>query len=282
MSQQASESTHETILLSTGSTSHVWRTPTTTTRATIVLQHGFCEYAERYLDSHHSIIRKLNNAGYTVRALDMWGHGQSPGTRGVTHVGKAVTDHVELRKLASKDGLPVILFGHSLGGLVTAGSVTASSEDINGVIMMGPALPELPWFARVAVGMLARSLPGVSVPLPEPGLDGLTRDLEEQKRFTSDPRIQQRQVPFLLAATALCTMQQVSNGLHMWKVPTLVLHGSGDTFTRWQGSQRFVAGVASDDKTFRKYEEGRHELLNDSPVADEALREILTWIQMHI
>lgn len=283
MLQPTARSEHETITLLTGTKSHIWRSQQTPIRATLVLQHGFCEYAERYVDSHHNFIRELNKAGYTVYALDMWGHGRSPGTRGVTHIGKAVQDHIELRRLASNDGLSVVLFGHSLGGLVTAGSATANSDNINGIVMMGPALPSVPpGFTRAAIGVLARIMPSISVPMPKSGLNGLTRDENQQRIFTSDPLVPQRQIPFLLAATALDAMQQIDSGLRKWKVPTLVLHGSADTFTKWQGSEKFVNGIASDDKTFRKYETGRHELLNDPPVADETLREIMEWIENHV
>ena len=274
---------HETNTLPSGSISHIWRTPAERARAVVILQHGFCEYAERYVDAHHSLVRQLNTAGYAVYALDMWGHGRSPGTRGVTHIGKAVNDHVELRRTASKNGLPIILFGHSLGGLVTAGSATADSENIKGVVMTGPALPDLlPGIVRAAVGVLAKSMPTVSVPMPTSGLGGLTRDQEEIKRFTSDPLVPQRQIPFLIAATALDTMQKVNDGLKGWKVPTLVVHGTADTYTEWKGSEKFVNGIASKDKRFRKYEDGRHELLHDPPCGDEVLREIMEWIEKHI
>ncbi|KZM28068.1 Acylglycerol lipase [Ascochyta rabiei] len=274
---------HETVTLSTGSVSHIWRTQATTARAIIVIQHGFCEYAERYVDSHHSLVREFNATGYTVYALDMWGHGRSPGTRGVTHIGKAVQDHVELRRLASKEKVPIFLFAHSLGGLVTAGSVTVDPENLNGVVMTGPALPDLiPSIARAAVGALARTIPTVSVPMPSASLDGLTRDQEEIKRFTADPLVTRRQIPFLLAATALDTMQQINDGFKKWTVPILVLHGTADTYTEWKGSEKFVNGIASEDKTFRKYEDGRHELLLDPPCADEVLKEILGWIEKHV
>lgn len=274
---------HVTVTLSSGSISHIWRSQAKPGRAIIVLQHGFCEYSERYIDAHHSFIRELASANYKVYALDMWGHGRSPGTRGVTHLGKAVQDHIELRALAAKDGLPIILFGHSMGGLVTAGSATANPEHIKGVVMTGPALPDLlPSIARTAVGAMARSMPTVSVPLAGASLDGLTRDQEEIKRFTSDPLVPQRQIPFLIAATALDTMQQINNGLKKWKVPTLVMHGTADTYTQWKGSEKFVSGIASEDKTFRKFEDGRHELLHDPPCGDEALSEIMEWIEKHI
>jgi acylglycerol lipase len=273
---------HETITLSTGSISHIWRPQITPSRAIILLQHGFSEYSERYVGSHHNFIRELNMRNYTVYALDMWGHGRSPGTRGVTHIGKAVQDHVELRRLASKEGLPIILFGHSLGGLVTAGSTTADPEGIKGVVMTGPALPEpLAAIVRAVVGVVARAIPTFSVPGQGTSLDGLTRDKEEIARFTSDPLVPQINLPFLVAVTALDTMQQVNNGLKQWKVPTLVIHGSEDTYTQWKGSEKFVNEIAAEDKAFRKYEGGRHELLHDS-CGDEVLDEILKWIEKHI
>ncbi|KAH6642994.1 Alpha/Beta hydrolase protein [Boeremia exigua] len=279
----ATDLKHETMTLPSGSVSHIWQTNTTPARAVVVLQHGFSEYAERYVDAHHSLIRELNAANYTVYALDLWGHGRSPGTRGVTHLGKAVEDHVHLRRLASKHGAPIILFGHSLGGLVTAGSATADSENIKGVILTGPALPDqFPGLARAAIGLLARAMPTVSVPLPSAGLDGLTRDQEEVKRFTSDPLVPQRQIPFLIAATALDTMQKVNDGLKTWSLPTLVIHGTADTYVLWKGSEKFVQGIASEDKTLSRYDDGRHELLHDPPCADEVFREILGWIDTHI
>lgn len=198
-------------------------------------------------------------------------------------MGKAVQDHVELRSLAAKEHLPIILFGHSLGGLVTAGSATLDTENIKGVIMTGPALPDVvPPFARAIVGALARGMPTVSVPMAGAGLDGLTRDEEEIRRFTSDPLVPQRTVPFLIAATALDTMQQINDGLGSWWVPTLVIHGTADTYTQWKGSEKFVSGLAAEDKVLRIYEGGRHELLHDPPCADEVLGEIMEWIEKHV
>ena len=44
----------------------------------MILQHGFCEYAERYMSAHHNLIPKLNSAAYTIHALAMCDHDRSP------------------------------------------------------------------------------------------------------------------------------------------------------------------------------------------------------------
>ena len=273
---------HKTIKLSTGAVAHIWRSKTSPPRAVIVLQHGFGECAERYVYSHNKFIKHLTAAGYAVYGLDMWGHGRSPGTPGVAHIGKAVQDHVELRGLASVERRSIILFGHSLGGLVTAGSTVASSQPTNGVIMTGPALPDpLSTIARSVLGVAAAAMPAVSIPRPTSSLKGLTRDIDALRLFQDDRLIRKRQIPFLLAATALNTMEMVRTKLENWTVLTLVLHGTADTYTDWKGSEKLVAGIASTDKTFRKYSEGRHELLHDLE-GDAVLKYIMEWIEEHI
>ncbi|KAI4958792.1 hypothetical protein J4E86_004398 [Alternaria arbusti] len=76
---------HKTHTLPSGTTFHIW-TPTSPSVATIVLQHGYAEYSLRYLTSHSTLITHLLAASYTIYALDLHGHGTSPGhPRAVVH-----------------------------------------------------------------------------------------------------------------------------------------------------------------------------------------------------
>ncbi|RAR06574.1 alpha beta-hydrolase [Stemphylium lycopersici] len=270
---------HTTITLSSGTIAHKW-TPNHPPTATIVLQHGYAEYACRYLDSHHNLIHHFLHAHYTVYAMDIWGHGSSPGTRAVAHVGKAVTDHIELRRLAASPGLRVILFGHSLGGLITAGSVAKDSTSrVDGVILTGPALPgPFPYVARLVFGAVARCIPAVSVPGRRGDIAGLTRSQVEIDKYFSDPLFYKKGICFLLAATALDEADNVRACVKAWTVPTLVLHGDSDTYCEWEASEKFVRGIASQDKEFGVYEDGRHELLHDLE-GDAVLERVMKWIE---
>jgi acylglycerol lipase len=272
---------HSVSKLPSGTVVHTWHT--TTPRAVVIIQHGFSEYAERYVDQYGELVPKLTKQRFEVRALDMWGHGRSPGTRGVTHVGKAVQDHVLLRQQSSRDNpnLPIFLFGHSLGGLVTAGSIVADPSHITGVVLTGPALPkELPWIARYVIGVLAALFPTTSIPLKRAPRSGLSRIPEVLAEAEVDERMTQRQIPFLLAATAIDTMQTVREAYDRWVVPTLVLHGNADTSADPAGSKSLVDAIASKDKTLKLYEAGCHELLHDLDGAD-AMKQVLQWLEEH-
>jgi acylglycerol lipase len=249
----------------------------------IVLQHGYAEYAARYITSHHNIIHHMISSGYVVYAMDLWGHGQSPGTRGIVHLQKAVRDHLELRKLTAEQNpdLPIILFGHSLGGLVTAGSTVSNQSNVKGVVLTGPAFPgPSPYFARLALGAAARAMPKTSIPRPA-NVEGLTRDEKELQKYWEDDMFHKSPISFLLAATALDAAQEVRAGAKDWTVPTLVLHGNMDAYCDWKASETFVGSIASMDKEFGVYDEGRHEILHDLE-GDAVFKRIMDWIEHRI
>ena len=271
---------HHDTKTTTGLVVHTWSAADP--RAVVLLQHGYTEYAERYVSDYNQLIPRLNERGYHVVAMDMEGHGRSPGTRGVVNVKKAVTGHLEVREKVASYELPIFLFGHSLGGLVTAGSVTAMSSHIHGVILTGPALPNPPvGLLRSAVNMVATLIPDVSVPLPRASMEGLSRIPQVREKVLADSRIPKRNIPFILAATALETAQDVKLGTMGWTVPTMIMHGTADTWTDPQGSHRLIEAVQSRDKTLRLFDDGRHELLNDLD-QDIVLEEILDWLDRHV
>lgn len=107
-----------------GRAGYAWRSPAP--RAKLLLAHGYGEYAERYLEHYHRLIPHLVALGFDVHAFDLEGHGRPGGARGVADMHRAVADHIAARAALSEGGAPVFLFGHSLGGLVTAASVARS------------------------------------------------------------------------------------------------------------------------------------------------------------
>ena len=212
-----------------------------------------------------------------VFAFDLAGHGRSPGPRGVTHVGRMVGAHLEARRELSRSVLPLFTLGHSLGGLITASSAARRPEGLAGVILTGPALPpRTGTFARTAAHVLSAILPGRAVSPPgDP--NGVSRIEEEVHAYLNDPLNFQRPLPARLGATALSVASDLWPRLHGWSAPTLVIHGSADTYTSPDGSRRLIAGIASADKTLHLVDGGRHEPLNDIG-REDALSIILDWI----
>ncbi|MFM9999868.1 MAG: alpha/beta fold hydrolase, partial [Burkholderiaceae bacterium] len=95
-------------------------------RGVVLIVHGLGEHAGRY--GH--VARRLNRWGFAVRAYDQYGHGESTGARGaLPQADRLLTDLtavVEQLRTQRGPDTPLILLGHSLGGLVVARFVALS------------------------------------------------------------------------------------------------------------------------------------------------------------
>lgn len=210
--------------------------------------------------------------------MDLMGHGRSPGARSIVDVISSVGDHIELRREAVKLGLPIFLYGHSLGGLITAGSVVNDATNICGVILTGPALAAQParllsWIVRA----MLRFAPEKQIFLAPAPVSGLSRLPEVIEEFANDPLIFKGQISYTVAGTALQVAEQLWRRLPQWTIPTLVIHGTDDTFTDPKQSTVFFQKIASADKELHLIEGGRHEALNDID-SEAALTLILDWL----
>jgi alpha-beta hydrolase superfamily lysophospholipase len=259
---------------SRGLSGYAWRAPSA--RANVLLAHGFAEYAERYVAHYHQLVPRLNALGFDVYAFDLRGHGRSPGARGVAGMHGAVADHRAARRALTDK--PLFLFGHSLGGLVTAASVAEDQSGVAGVVLSSPALQlSAPPHLRAIAGLVAIVAPSARL-VPPLDIDGLSRIPEEVAAYRADPMISDTRVPAKTGATAIAVSEAAWLRFPHWSTPTLILHGEQDRATNPEGSKRFVATIATADKRLVLYPEGRHELLNDLD-RDTAMDVILTWLQ---
>ncbi|HEX2716984.1 MAG TPA: alpha/beta hydrolase [Gemmatimonadaceae bacterium] len=249
-------------------------------RAALLLQHGFAEYAERYVEQYGALVPRLIELGVSVFAFDLEGHGRSPGRRGSANVERAVGQHLAARRKLSAERLPVFLMGHSLGGLVTATSVVRDPAGVAGVILSSPVL-------QVTTNALERLLARWIAPrfpnLPGRMLDrrGLSRIPEQRALVAGDPRMYQGAMPAGLGASILTAVDASWPHYREWQVPTLVIHGTADRITEVEGSRRFARTIASPDKTLHLVEGGYHELLNDVG-RQETLRVVLGWFDARL
>ena len=86
-------------------------------RAVVCLVHGLGEHSSRY--GH--LAQRFTDQGFAVFSMDLRGHGKSSGNRGDLRITQAIEDVDELLDQATTQfpGLPVFIYGHSLGGLIT-------------------------------------------------------------------------------------------------------------------------------------------------------------------
>lgn len=259
-----------------GLSGYAWRTPNA--RANILLAHGFAEYAERYVARYHGLIPKLNALGFDVYAFDLRGHGRSSGARGVADLKRAVADHRAAR--ATLTSKPLFLFGHSLGGLVTAASAADDASGVTGVVLSAPALLiTAPAHLRAIAGFISAIAPGARL-APPLEADGLSRIPEEVEAYRNDPMVSDPRVPALTGATAIAVAERAWTQYPHWQTPVLALHGEQDRATDPEGSKRFISMIPAADKKLVLYPDARHELLNDLD-RDAAMGVISDWLRAH-
>src|SRR6478736_1990281 len=100
--------------------------PSADARGTIVIVHGLGEHIGRY--AH--VASRLNASRWSVVGYDQRGHGASPGERGrITAPDDLLADLAAvIDDVRAEAGGPLVLLGHSLGGLVASRFVAGGLE----------------------------------------------------------------------------------------------------------------------------------------------------------
>lgn len=268
----------ETWDTGTGLHGYVWHAAQP--QGVVLLQHGFGEHAERYVTQYSELVPALLAAGFTVHALDLEGHGRSPGRRAVTDARLAVEQHLQARRELRRRALPVFLFGHSLGGLVTASSAATDPAGTAGVVLSGAAF--LPG-RGTALRLLSRAVAAVAPRLGTVRLPpaGMTQSAAILERVAEDALMFRGAMPARLGASMLDVAADAWPRYRAWQLPVLVVHGTADTYTEPEGSRLFFDTIPARDKTLHLVEGGYHETLNDPDGARVATL-VVEWLQARL
>jgi alpha-beta hydrolase superfamily lysophospholipase len=245
-------------------------------RGVVLLVHGLGEHAGRY--GH--VARRLNDWGFAVRGYDQYGHGESDGVRGVlpttTRLLDDLTDVIESTRVRMDEGLPLILMGHSLGGLVAACEVALRDVRVEGLVLSSPALDTgLNSFQRLLLATLPRLAPNLTV---GNGLnpDLISHDPKVVAAYKADPSVHNR-VSGRLARFIADGGPLVVAGASQWKVPTLLMYGGADKLVDPRGSRAFAAAAPAQVVTARCFDGLFHEIFNELE-AEPVFETLRQWL----
>jgi acylglycerol lipase len=246
--------------------------------ALLQVVHGYAEHSGRYDELATWYARR----GLAVHAYDHRGHGRSEGAR--CHVDRFEQllddlDRVLERAREEHPGLPVILLGHSMGGLVVAAFLADRRPAIAAAVTSGAALAVGPGASRTrlaAARLLRRLTPRLAL---GSGLDprGLSRDPEVVRRYLEDPLVYRTMTPSL-AVELITTIPRVAARAVEVQVPLLLLHGSDDPLCPIEGSRAFHGGLQVPGSGFRAYPGLRHEIFNE-PERERVFADLLDWLR---
>lgn len=256
---------------------HEWPLPAgQAPRGQVLVVHGLGEHAGRYAP----LAQHLHGWGLAVRGYDHYGHGRSSGKRGdLPQEERLLTDLaavVDDTRGRIDPGLPLILLGHSMGGLVAARFVSLALRPVQALVLSSPALDAgLGWVQQVLVQVLGRVVPHLCV---GNGIDphGLSRDAATVQAYLDDPLVHDR-ISARLALFIARAGPAVLRAAPGWQVPTLLLYAGDDRAVDPAGSAAFARLAPADVVTARAFPEHRHELFND--LGREAVFDVLeSWL----
>jgi alpha-beta hydrolase superfamily lysophospholipase len=279
----------------------------TAPRGIVLICHGLAEHSRRY----EEFASALAAHGYHVFAHDHRGHGET--TASDAQLGlfarrdgteKLIADVMAMRELAARTypGLPVILFGHSMGGLIALNVATKHPQAFHALTIwnsnFNPGLA-----GRFAQGVLSleQMLKGSDVPsliLPKAtfaawgraikghrtAFDWLSHDAREVDAYIADPlcgfdaSVSMWRDIFRLtfAGAAAERLERLPQ-----RLPVYLVGGAEDPATnmgreiRWLGQRMLDVGMTDVETTV--YDGMRHETLNETgrekPIAD-----FLAWL----
>lgn len=259
-------------------------------RGSVLIVHGLGEHIGRY----YWLATQLAAAGWNVVGADLRGHGRSGGARGSLRgagVGNAPHDDALLTDLAqvidsvrAELPAPLVLLGHSLGGLVASRFVAEGLaavpapwwRPLQALVLSSPALDTgLGAWQRLQLRLMSALAPDVAV---GNGLnpDLVSRDPAVVAAYRADAlvhdRITARLVRFIVTAGA-----QVQAAAPRWALPTLLLYAGTDRLVRAAGSAAFAAAAPANAVQAQCFPALFHEVFNE-PERDQVLAALQAWL----
>jgi alpha-beta hydrolase superfamily lysophospholipase len=220
----------------------------------VIITHGYGEHIGRY----DHVAAAFVDHGAAVYGLDHVGHGRSAGERALITDFDPVVDDVHLlvqRARTQHPGLPLVLVGHSMGGLIATRYAQRHDDGLAGLVLSAPLL-----------GNPGSALLLAMDPLPEIPIDPavLSRDESVWEAYGSDPL--NHHGGFKRPTLAAMAVAILDAALDCRRVtgPVLWQHGETDQLVPIEGSRRMIELLTNADVSRHIYPGARHEIFNET------------------
>jgi acylglycerol lipase len=244
-------------------------------KAVIVFVHGIGEHIHRY--DHWASL--FNKEGIGFAGVDLPGHGRSDGNRGNIRSYSLLEEMIDILLSSCKKtfpGIPVFIYGHSLGGGIVLDYILRCNPKVKGVIVTSPLLRlafEPSRNKLILASVMKHLLPGL---VQDTGLivNHLSHDEDVIEKYKTDPLVHGKISVSLFHGAMTAAKYSLDHASEL-KVATLILHGSDDLINSPEGSREFSG--KTDMAELKIWEGGYHELHNES-FKYEVFNYILNWI----
>ncbi len=248
--------------------------PSGVARASVLLIHGLGEHCGRY----ERVGDRLAAAGFDVVSIDNRGCGESGGVRAHVDSWDEYLDDIEdqLAELRTLD-LPVVLIGHSLGGLMATTYCASDRPKPDAVVVSGPALGvDLRTKDKIMsfVGRFIRKVAPRFEVVDDFDATVFAEDVTVGEKFLTDP-LRSGFMTISLALETQGAMAKANAAVNSLGLAVLALHGGRDKIVPPWASEPFENAPGA---TRVVYPELGHEVFNE-PVGMELVDSVVEWIE---
>jgi alpha-beta hydrolase superfamily lysophospholipase len=251
-------------------------------RAVVLALHGLNDYSfafdnlGQYLARHEITVIAYDQRGFgTAAGLGLW-HGSERLSRDLVTMAQLLRENY--------GDTPLYLLGESMGGAVVLSSLASSPLDIDGIVLVSPAVwarHTMPYYQRAALWLAAHTFPdkrltGKNLDIkPSDNIDML-RALHQDERVIKATRVDVLYGISNLMDKALTFSSDVSGNI-------LFLYGRHDDIIPAPPTCELYVSLSKTENsqlTAIVYENGYHMLTRDLQ-ADVVLQDIATWVEQN-
>ncbi|CAG8506819.1 6058_t:CDS:2 [Funneliformis caledonium] len=260
-----------------------WKSAIDPPVATVIALHGFGEHVNRY----NYVFTKFAIKGVDVFGFDQRGFGQTAVRNknpGQTGGWKVVTEDITRFLIMNRrPGIPQFIFGHSMGGGLTANYVSVGPERHNlaGVVLSAPLIELAPRYQVpkpkiTIVNVISKLMPNLTMSV---NLDKsfISQNPKEVEIYEKDPLIigigSLRGLGDIMLGIRTVIKEKYKN----ITLPIYICFGTADSINSCDGAREFFKKLPSKNKTWREYPGLYHELHREDD-RDMIIDDYLNWI----
>jgi len=243
--------------------------PDNTLRAVLLLVHGLKEHGGRY----SNLVQHFVPQGYGIYTCDLPGHGQSEGKRTYIDRFQEYPDTVAAYTGQVRNwqpDTPIILYGHSMGGLIVLHHLAHHSTPYRGVVFSAPLYTPPDYVSPLLITagtVLSRVWPTLRI--LDIDVNALSRDPEVVKAYQRDPLVVQKKTTARLGAELQSAMNAAPQLAGKIDLPALILQGDADKLVDPAGATHLHRDLSSPQKELQRIPDAFHELHNEPPPTRE-------------
>ena len=238
--------------------------------------HGLGEHSGRYED----LAKILTQEGIGVFSIDLIGHGKSSGRKGHIKSFEDFINAVETGVIYVRKKFldtPIILFGHSLGGLISLKFlIDRESKEIERSIISSPWIEtalEIPNHLLFIHKIFQKIIPGLQLS-NNLITSHLSKDKKIVEKYENDILVHDK-ISLNLFSEITKTINNVIDRSSRIKIKILIYHGKNDKIISHKGTEK-VASLIPNNK-FILFKDIFHEPHNDNE-KDLVFKELIEFI----